>query len=73
MYAQVLLHAYALDCASHFIFGKYGTHSLEKGEDERMMRELSFHYSLRRTFPFSSLLKPFISYSFFSYVRRDSN
>ena len=43
---QVLLHCYALDCASHFLLHPYGTHSIERDEDLEMMEELSYHNSL---------------------------
>ncbi|KAE9370408.1 putative cytochrome P450 [Stipitochalara longipes BDJ] len=45
--AYVYLHCFALDCASHHLFGRYGTHSIEQSEDLEMMEELSYHDSLK--------------------------
>ncbi|PMD59186.1 cytochrome P450 [Hyaloscypha bicolor E] len=45
--AYVYLHCFALDCASHHLFGRYGTHSIEKKADLEMMEELSYHDSLK--------------------------
>ncbi|RDW79808.1 hypothetical protein BP6252_04446 [Coleophoma cylindrospora] len=46
--AYVSLHCYALDCATHHLFHPHGTHSLEREEDLRLMKELSYHNSLQR-------------------------
>ncbi|CAG8957111.1 hypothetical protein HYFRA_00009312 [Hymenoscyphus fraxineus] len=43
----VLLHCYALDCVTHFLFGEEGTKSIEGGKDREMMEELSYHESLK--------------------------
>lgn len=45
---KVLLHCYALDCASHFLFNPGGTNSLNDQTDLNLMKELSYHDSLRR-------------------------
>lgn len=47
MDAYVYLHCFALDCASHFLFHPYGTHSIERKEDFEMMEEQSYHNSLK--------------------------
>jgi cytochrome P450 len=44
-----------LDCASHHLFGRYGTHSIEKKEDLAMMEELSYHDSLKSEWDASPL------------------
>jgi len=46
--AQVYLHCFALDCATHHLFHPYGTHSIETKEDLELMEELSYHDSLKR-------------------------
>ncbi|KZT23520.1 cytochrome P450 [Neolentinus lepideus HHB14362 ss-1] len=43
----VPLHCYALDCITHHLFHPLGTHSIEDTEDLKMMRELSYHDSLK--------------------------
>lgn len=45
---KVTLHCYALDCASHFLFNPGGINSLNDANDKRLMRELSYHDSLRQ-------------------------
>jgi cytochrome P450 len=46
----VTLHCYALDGASHFLFNPGGTDSLNDPEDLKLMRELSYHDSLRQRY-----------------------
>lgn len=46
---KVTLHCYALDCASHFLFNPVGTNTLDNPEDLKLMQELSYHDSLKRT------------------------
>ena len=43
----VPLHCYALDCATHHLFHPYGSNSLDGGKDMELMRELSYHDSIR--------------------------
>lgn len=43
-----VLHCYALDCASHFLFGRHGTDSLNSESDLEYMKELSYDNSLQR-------------------------
>ncbi|TVY85498.1 Pisatin demethylase [Lachnellula suecica] len=43
----VYLHCYALDCASHHLFHPYGTHSIERKEDQKMMEELSYYPTIK--------------------------
>lgn len=52
---KVLLHCYALDCASHFLLNPGGTDTLNKQEDFKLMEELSYHDSIKRE---SSLAEP---------------
>ena len=44
----VQLHSFALDGASQFLFHPYGTRSLSDPYDFEIMKELSYHDSLRR-------------------------
>ncbi|CAL5869093.1 uncharacterized protein PFLUO_LOCUS3321 [Penicillium psychrofluorescens] len=44
----VTLHCYALDCASHFLFNPGGTNSLIDSKDFVLMKELSYHDSLKQ-------------------------
>ncbi|KAJ9307993.1 hypothetical protein DTO217A2_2487 [Paecilomyces variotii] len=44
----VLLHCYALDCVTHFMFSPGGTHSLTSVKDFELMEELTYHNSLQR-------------------------
>ncbi|KAL1862123.1 hypothetical protein Plec18170_000947 [Paecilomyces lecythidis] len=44
----VLLHCYALDCVTHFMFSPGGTHSLTKSKDFELMEELTYHNSLQK-------------------------
>ncbi|KAI2675238.1 hypothetical protein LCP963914a_8641 [Penicillium roqueforti] len=39
------LHCYALDCVSAIVFDPYGTRSIEEGNDNDMVRHLSYHNS----------------------------
>lgn len=48
---KVILHCYALDCASHFLFNPGGSNTLNDPEDFKMMKELSYHDSLKRKRP----------------------
>ncbi|KAK8026618.1 Cytochrome P450 [Apiospora marii] len=41
------LHDYAFDCVSHHLFHPYGSDSLRKREDEKIMREVTFDDSLQ--------------------------
>ncbi|KAK8081503.1 sterigmatocystin biosynthesis P450 monooxygenase [Apiospora saccharicola] len=41
------LHDYAFDCVSHHLFHPYGSDSLRKEEDEKIMREVTFDDSLQ--------------------------
>lgn len=43
----VLLHCYALDGVTHFLFSPGGLRSLEMPEDFSLMEELSYHSSLQ--------------------------
>jgi hypothetical protein len=52
---KVLLHCYALDCASHFLLNPGGTDTLNDSEDFKLMQELSYHDSLKREFSFLNL------------------
>lgn len=52
---KVLLHCYALDCASHFLLNPGGTDTLNNQEDFKLMEELSYHDSIKRE---SSLIEP---------------
>lgn len=45
---KVVLHCYALDCASHFLLNPGGTDTLNNAEDFKMMEELSYHDSIKR-------------------------
>lgn len=45
--AYVILHCFALDCATHHFFDPYGTHSIENKEDFKLVQELSYHNSLQ--------------------------
>lgn len=58
------LHCYALDCASHHLFHPYGTHSIEGGEDWKMMEEQSYHNSIiRQLFPFTfAITEPYLTF-----------
>lgn len=51
---KVLLHCYALDCASHFLLNPGGTDTLNNLEDFKLMQELSYHDSIKREFDFLS-------------------
>ena len=44
----VVLHCYALDCASHFLFNPGGTDTLNNPSDLPLMQELSYHDSIRQ-------------------------
>lgn len=44
----VILHCYALDCASHFLFSPNGTNTLNDPADLPLMQELSYHDSLKQ-------------------------
>jgi hypothetical protein len=48
MVLKVTLHCYALDCASHFLFNPGGTNTLIDSNDFVLMKELSYHDSLKR-------------------------
>ena len=48
---QVYLHCYALDCASHHLFHPFGTKSIEEDEGMTLMKELTYHSSLKGTRP----------------------
>lgn len=43
----VLLHCYALDCVTHFMFSPGGLRSLNTAEDFALMEELTYHHSLQ--------------------------
>ncbi|KUI56224.1 hypothetical protein VP1G_03586 [Cytospora mali] len=43
----ITLHSYAFDCASHHLFHPFGANSLQKQEDEDIMREVTFDSSLQ--------------------------
>jgi hypothetical protein len=47
---KIYLHCFALDCTTHHLFHPYGTKSIEKDEGMTLMKELSYHDSLKRTF-----------------------
>ncbi|KAJ5679171.1 Cytochrome P450 [Penicillium macrosclerotiorum] len=46
---QVLLHCYALDCVSHFMFSPGGLRSLNLRRDFEIMEELTYHQSLQKS------------------------
>lgn len=46
----MILHCFALDCATHHFFSPYGTHSIENKEDLKLVQELSYHNSLQRRY-----------------------
>jgi hypothetical protein len=48
--AYIQLHCFALDGASHFLFHPNGTKSLSDTHDLEMMKELTYHDSLKRKF-----------------------
>lgn len=50
-YRQVLLHCYALDCVTHFMFSPGGLKSLDNQRDFELMQELTYHHSLQSTSP----------------------
>lgn len=59
---QVLLHCYAVDCVTHFMFSPGGLKSLDSRGDYELMEELSYHQSLQSTLPcVLSLLLDFTS------------
>lgn len=62
----VVLHCYALDCASHFLFSPGGLDTINNPEDHLLMQELSYHDSLRQSLV--EYYSPFLSkaWSFFS-------
>ncbi|KAF4768198.1 hypothetical protein HAV15_002682 [Penicillium sp. str.  len=43
-----LLHCYALDCVTHFMFSPGGLKSLNVAEDYEIMHELTYHQSLQK-------------------------
>lgn len=43
----ITLHSYAFDCASHHLFHPFGANSLQRREDEDIMREVTFDSSLQ--------------------------
>lgn len=43
----VLLHCYALDCVTHFMFSPGGLKSLNIQKDFDIMQELTYHQSLQ--------------------------
>ncbi|KAG0153318.1 Cytochrome P450 [Penicillium digitatum] len=43
-----LLHCYALDCVTHFMFSPGGLRSLEVAKDFDIMHELTYHQSLQK-------------------------
>ena len=43
----MLLHCYALDCVTHFIFSPGGLKSLDSARDLDLMEELTYHQSLQ--------------------------
>lgn len=45
-----ILHCYALDGASHFLFNPGGTDSLSNLEDGKIMQELSYHDSIKHRY-----------------------
>lgn len=49
---QVLLHCYAVDCVTHFMFSPGGLKSLNVEKDFEIMQELTYHQSLQsKRFP----------------------
>ncbi|EXJ93260.1 hypothetical protein A1O1_01651 [Capronia coronata CBS 617.96] len=44
----VILHCYALDCASHFLFNPGGTDTLNNPSELPLMKELSYHDSIKQ-------------------------
>lgn len=44
---QVLLHCYAVDCVTHFMFSPGGLKSLNVEKDFEIMEELTYHQSLQ--------------------------
>ncbi|KAJ5142662.1 uncharacterized protein N7515_001449 [Penicillium bovifimosum] len=44
-----LLHCYALDCVTHFMFSPGGLKSLNVAEDFEIMHELTYHNSLQKS------------------------
>ncbi|KAJ5763579.1 hypothetical protein N7533_002260 [Penicillium manginii] len=45
----VLLHCYALDCVTHFMFSPGGLKSLNVKKDFEIMQELTYHQSLQKS------------------------
>ncbi|CAG8126418.1 unnamed protein product [Penicillium salamii] len=45
---QSLLHCYALDCVTHFMFSPGGLKSLDNAKDFEIMHELTYHQSLQK-------------------------
>ncbi|KAJ5106319.1 Cytochrome P450 [Penicillium angulare] len=45
----VLLHCYAVDCVTHFMFSPGGLKSLNISEDFEIMQELTYHQSLQKS------------------------
>ncbi|CAG7925033.1 unnamed protein product [Penicillium olsonii] len=43
-----LLHCYALDCVTHFMFSPGGLKSLDNAKDYEIMHELTYHQSLQK-------------------------
>ncbi|KAJ6190831.1 hypothetical protein N7519_000852 [Penicillium mononematosum] len=43
-----LLHCYALDCVTHFMFSPGGLRSLDVAKDYEIMHELTYHQSLQK-------------------------
>ncbi|KZT23548.1 cytochrome P450 [Neolentinus lepideus HHB14362 ss-1] len=43
----IYLHAFALDCITHYLFHPYGTHSIDGGEDMKKVEELCYYDSIR--------------------------
>ncbi|GLI78457.1 hypothetical protein PoHVEF18_006772 [Penicillium ochrochloron] len=46
---QVLLHCYAVDCVTHFMFSPGGLKSLNVEKDFEIMEELTYHQSLQKS------------------------
>ena len=50
-HTQSLLHCYALDCVTHFMFSPGGLKSLDNAKDFEIMHELTYHQSLQSKHP----------------------
>lgn len=53
---QSLLHCYALDCVTHFMFSPGGLKSLDSPQDYEIMHELTYHQSLQSEYLISTII-----------------